>query len=148
MRGTSDIRTFFTDKEMALGDLSTTKCEGYYQDLRTRPTRTEKPFSVDSQRNILAEAKTFLRWSAAKPRRWISRSPLEEVQGVGRRKHGKAQLRIDEARKWSKQAVKLAKSGDEGAVAALMSLLMGMRASEIVSRVVRDLDDDAAALDP
>jgi len=60
----------------------------------------------------------------------------------------KAQLRIDEARKWSKQAVKLAKSGDEGAVATLMSLLMGMRASEIVSRVVRDLDDDAAALDP
>jgi len=106
----------------------------------------EKPFSVDSQRNILAEAKTFLRWSAAKPRRWISRSPLEEVQGVGRRKHGKAQLRIDEARKWSKQAVKLAKSGDEGAVAALMSLLMGMRASEIVSRVVRDLDDDARLL--
>src|SRR5262249_44376038 len=49
------IGTFFSDKEMALGDLSTTKCEGYYQELRTRPTRTKKPFSVDSQRNILAE---------------------------------------------------------------------------------------------
>jgi len=67
------------------------------------------------------------------------------VQGLGRRKHGKA-LRIDEARRWSQKAVKLAKRGDAGAVATLMSLLIGMRASEIDSRVVRDLDDDARLL--
>jgi integrase len=141
------VGTFFPDREMALGDLSATTCEGYYQELRTLPrTRTKKAFSVDSQRNILAEAKTFLRWCSAKPRRWIARSPLDEVQGVGRRKHGKAQLRIDEARKWTEEAVKLAGGGDAGAVAALMSLVMGMRASEIVSRVVRDLDDDARLL--
>ena len=31
-------------------------------------------------------------------------------------------------------------------MAAMMSLLMGMRASEIVSRIVRDLDDEGRLL--
>jgi hypothetical protein len=30
---------------------------------------------------------------------WIVRNPLDGVEGVGRRRHGKEQLRIDEARK-------------------------------------------------
>jgi integrase len=40
----------------------------------------------------------------------------------------------------------LADAGDAGAVAAMMALVMGMRASEIVSRVGRDLDDDGRLL--
>ena len=44
------------------------------------------------------------------------------------------------------QPTELADVGDEGAVAAMMALVMGMRASEIVSRVVRDLDDDGRLL--
>lgn len=96
---------------------------------------------------MLAAAKTLLRWCSAKPRRrWILRSPLEEVEGVGRRRHGKPQLRVDEARKWKCKAMELAERGDTGPVAAMMALVMGMRASEIVSRVVRDLDDDRRLL--
>ena len=129
-----------------LGDLTPRACEGYYEELRTRNTRTKKVFSVDSHRTILAAAKTFLRWCSAKPRRWISRSPVEEVQGVGKRKHGKPQLRIDEARRWVGKATELAGRGESGAVAALVSLLMGMRAYEIVTRVVRDLDDGGRLL--
>jgi integrase len=40
----------------------------------------------------------------------------------------------------------LADDGEAGAVAALLALVMGMRANEIVSRVVRDLDDDGKLL--
>ena len=41
------------------------------------------------------------------------------------------------------------KEGEDGAVAALVTLVMGLRAGEVVSRIVRDLDDDGtAALDP
>lgn len=40
----------------------------------------------------------------------------------------------------------LADAGDVGAVVALVALLLGMRASEIVSRVVRDLDDEGRLL--
>ena len=77
---------------------------------------------------------------------WLARNPLDEVVGVGKRRHGKAQLRIDEARRWQAKALELADQGEAGAVAAMMSLVMGMRASEIVSRVVRDLDDDGRLL--
>lgn len=72
---------------------------------------------------------------------WAPANALEEVEGVGRRKHGKPQLRIDEARLWIAQALEHADRGEAGAVAALMTLLMGMRATEIIGRVVRDLDD-------
>jgi integrase len=40
----------------------------------------------------------------------------------------------------------LADDREEGASAALLSLVMGMRANEIVSRVVRDLDDEGKLL--
>jgi len=42
------------------------------------------------------------------------------------------------------KAVELADSGDEGATAALVAMLLGMRASEIVSRRVSVLDEDSA----
>jgi len=44
------------------------------------------------------------------------------------------------------KAIELANAGEPGAVAALVALLMGMRANEIVSRVVRDLDDEGRLL--
>jgi hypothetical protein len=76
-----------------------------------RRTRRGKAFSVDSHRNILAEAKTFLRWCLAK-KKWLVRDPLEQVEGVGKRRHGKAQLRIGEARRWLVKAVELADAGE------------------------------------
>jgi integrase len=43
-------------------------------------------------------------------------------------------------------ALELAEAGDPGAVAALVALLMGFRASEVVNRVVWDLDDEGRIL--
>ena len=77
---------------------------------------------------------------------WLTANPLEDVEGVGKRSHGKEQLRIDEARKWLAKAVELAEAGEDGAVAAMMTLLLGIRCSEVVSRVVRDLDDEGRLL--
>jgi integrase len=73
-------------------------------------------------------------------------NPIDGVKGVGKRKHGKAQLRIDEARKWLARPTEFADKGETGAVAAMVALLMGMRASEITSRVTRDLDDGGQLL--
>jgi integrase len=140
------LAAFFPDRELQLGDLTTRTCEGYYEGLRTRSSAKGTAFSVDTHRTMLAAAKTFLRWCSARPRCWLARSPAEEVQGVGRRRHGKPQLRIDEARRWTVKAIELADTGEPGAVAALVALLMGMRANEIVSRVVRDLDDEGRLL--
>ena len=138
------LGVFFSDSRLPLGALTPQRGADLYQDVRTKVRKTRKPYSVDSQRNILAEAKTFLRWCCK--RRWLSSNALEGIEGVGKRRHGKAQLRIDEARRWMAGADRLAKGGEAGAVAAMMALVMGMRASEIVSRVARDVDDGGRVL--
>jgi integrase len=99
--------------------------------------------AVDSRRNILAEGKTFLRWCRDKG--WAKTNALENVQGLGKRRRGKPQFTTDEARKFLAKALELAE-GDEGAIAAAMALLMGMRASEIIERTVRNLDDEGRML--
>lgn len=107
-------------------------------------TLVDEGLAVDSHRNYLAEARSFLRW--CKRESMARTNVLEEVQGVGRRSHGKPQLRLDEARLWYKKARELAEGGDEGAVAALLALLLSCRATEIVTLRVRDVDDGGALL--
>ena len=104
------LKIFFPEEDLLIEDLTPSRCKGYYDALRTRPMPTTKrPLAVDSHRNILAEAKSFLRWCVGK--RWIHRNPLDEVTGMGRRRHGKAQLRIDEARRWQAKAIEFADEG-------------------------------------
>src|SRR5688572_2782781 len=133
------LRRFFADLSVELASLTPDSCEQIYEDLRrskrtpqrltdgTLSKATMKPISVDYHRNALSEAKTFLNWCVK--RKWIATNPLMEVEGVGRRRHGKDQLRIDEARKWLAKATELADQDHEGAIAAMMTLLMGMRCS-------------------
>jgi integrase len=72
------------------------------------------------------------------------------VKGIGKRRpRGKSlgksgnTLRVKEARAWFGTALDLARrKGDEGATAALVALLLGMRATEITTRLVADIDDD------
>lgn len=57
------LRSFFSDQDLSLVSLSPKRCQGYYEALATRVSvRTGKPLAVDSHRNILAEARTFLNW--------------------------------------------------------------------------------------
>ena len=138
------LGVFFPDAEMPLAALNPPKCAAYYKALRERTTKYGKPLAVDSHRNILAEARTFLKWCMG--RSLLRANPLEGVQGTGKRRHGKPQLRIDEARKWQAKAVELAEEGEDGAIAALVTLVMGLRAGEVVNRIVRDLDDEGRLL--
>jgi integrase len=77
---------------------------------------------------------------------WIATSPLADVRPIGQRNRGKRQLRIDEARKLVDLCIREANAGDEGAVGAITAFLLGLRASEVTDRVVRDLDDDGRLL--
>src|SRR5262249_49173039 len=120
------------------------ECAGYYARLTTLKSKYGRPFSVDSHRNMLAEAKSFLRWCVA--REWLRVNPLENVQGVGKRNMGKPQLTADEASRWCQTALVRAMNSEEGALAALMALLMRLRASKITKRVVRDLDQGGRVL--
>jgi integrase len=153
------IEQFFPTP-IAIGLLSPKRCEKLYEDLRSRPTprslaRAAKhpdkykpePLAPDTHRNILSQTKSFLEWCVKKG--WISENPCADVEGLGaRRPRGKSlgksgnELRVKQARAWYRKALELADGGDEGAIAALVALLLGLRASEIVSRKVGDLDED------
>ena len=101
--------------------------------------------AVDSHRNALAAGKSWGRFCVK--RAWLRFDPFEEVEGQGRRKKGKPQLRVDEARTLANfllaQCTPVAKPEP---VAVLTVLLLGNRASEVVERDVRDLDDGGTLL--
>ena len=137
------LRGFLGDLELDVHDIDEPIAQAMYDRYRTtKSERTKRAPSVDTHRNVLAEVKTFFGWLVDK-RKLVDKNPFAGVEGVGRRRHGKPQLRIDESRKWLAVAVKRADTGDAGAVAAMMTLLLGVRASEVVSRVARDVDDDS-----
>jgi integrase len=139
------LERFFPEQTALLAKLTKARAEKLYEQLRTLPSeRTGAPLAVDSHRNYLAQAKTFCAWCVE--RGWLRANPLAEVRGVGRRRHGKPQLRIDEARKLRAHALQLAREGDDAGVAVLLALVCGLRASEIVTRTVRDLDDGGRVL--
>jgi integrase len=104
--------------------------------------------SVDSRRNALAEAKTFCR--RARTNGWTEVELLSEVAGQGRRKKGKPKLTKDEAKRYLDKCRQLAADPKpkkaEAAVAAAIPLLLGYRASEVVDREVRDLDEGGSVL--
>jgi integrase len=140
------LRQFFPSP-IALSMLSPRRCEQLYEEMRSRPTRSGKPLSADSHRNGLSQAKTFLGWCVQ--RGWLRVNHAAAIKGIGKRRpRGKSlgtsgnELRVREARAWYVKAVDLADGGDQGAVAALVALLLGLRASEIVGRKVGDLDED------
>jgi len=144
------INSFFPTPE-PLHTLTAKRCAKLYDELRARPSeRTKKPPSADTHRNILVQARSFLGWCAKKG--WLrGENPLEDVDGVGKRRPrglslGKSgnELLVKQTRAWFQIAVFKASRGDNGATAALMALLLGMRASEIVSRQVAHLDTDSA----
>jgi integrase len=102
--------------------------------------RSGKVPSVNTQVSVLGEARTFTKWLASKE--WAKAGLLDGVEVLGRRKRGKAQfVGLDEARRFGAKALELAKAGDVGATAALTALVLGVRASEITDRTVRELDD-------
>lgn len=146
------LRRFFPDLAIELASLTAKTCERLYEELATTPIAKGKnedgtprlvAMRPDSHRNILLEARSFLRWCVGKS--WLPRNPLDGLAGQGARTHGKAQLRLDEARAWMKVALRRAVT-EPGAVAALLALLMGLRASEIIGLLVRDVDDEARLL--
>ncbi len=100
--------------------------------------------AVNSHRGALVDVKTFLGWCSIKG--YCAVNPFADVKGVGKKRQGKDQLRRDEAREWLRVAYAMACSGDERALLAMLTLLLGMRASEILQRQVRDVDDAGTVL--
>ncbi len=115
-------------------------CEKLYQRLVDGdPGAGISPQRPDTHRRTLSEVKTFFKW-LVKRKKALSANPAAEVEPVGKKRKRKAQLSFDEAVRWREKAHEFAGKGEPGPVAALFTLLLNVRASEVVQRVVRDLD--------
>lgn len=133
-------RFFAPVLDLPLGRVTAARGAALYEELRRSVSpRTGRPLSVDYHRNALVIARGFLAWCVE--RRWLRANPLAEVRGVGAKRKGKAQPTIDEARTLWATCLREAAQGDDGALAAAIAVSMGLRAGEIVSRTVRDLDN-------
>ncbi len=133
------LRRFFAPVlESPLSNLTERRCQALYDELRTQKSdRTARPLAVDTHRAYLADGRSFGVWTMKV--KLLRANPLAGIEGVGRRSHGKPQLRHNEARRLTELCFNLA-AEDDGALAVLVAVLMGLRAGEIVSRTVRDLD--------
>lgn len=150
------LRQFFPEP-VSISTLTEGRCQRLYDDVRTRPSKaTGKPLAADTHRTALAYMKAMFSWCASKPRNWIKENPFADVKAEGElRPRGKSlgksgnELRVKGAREWYRAALDMAGAGDQGAIAGLVALLLGMRANEIVSRRVADVehyDEPADAL--
>jgi integrase len=124
----------------ALAALTEARAKALYSDYRERPTRLGKPPAPDTLRNTLVEAGTFARWCI--DRGWLKRDPFAGIKEKARRRRGKPQLRVNEARSITDVCLARAAAGDTPAIAVAVVFLLGLRASEVATREVRDLDDD------
>ena len=113
------LRRFFGRMlQSPLTSLSERRCQALYDDLRTECSpRTARPLAVDTHRAYLADARSFGRWVVKA--KLLRDNPLAQIEGMGRRRRGKPQLRHDEAKAWLRKAQELADGEQPGAVAAL-----------------------------
>lgn len=104
----------------------------------------------DTHRRELGETKTFLRWCSK--RGWLMNMRVDELLlvepegAMSRGSDSKPQLRIDEARLWSKSAIEMIVDHGEGPLGALLCLVLGLRAGEVRRLHTRDVDDDGHVL--
>jgi integrase len=143
-RATAHLRTVFVDLDAVLADVGPAQAAQLYEGLRTRKSKMGRPFSVDTHRNALNECGMFGRWAARK--KLIVADPFAEIEPVGKRRRGKPQLRLDEARKLLDVTVPAAEAGDRGALVVALVLLTGLRASEAAMLGARDVDDSGRLL--
>lgn len=133
-------RAFFPGEDEWVRDFDRSKCDAAYELVRARVKKSGEAVSDEWARSVLYQAKDVFTFWARKG--WIKENPATPIEPRGRRRKGKPQLHLDEARKWRDAAFDVA-SRDPAGVAALCLLYLGTRASEVVERRVRDIDDDA-----
>ncbi len=122
------------DFTRALVDLTPKRAQDYYDEL------VDEGGAADTHRGCLVAAKAFGRFCHSNG--WLKSNPFGAVAPVGRKSRGKEQLRIDEARTFRAHCRQAWNDGgDRAAVAALLPLVLSLRAGEVSQLVARDVDD-------
>ncbi len=132
--------------EEEISTLTPRRAAALYEQHIGRCSRTTgRVLSVATHRFDLWIAKFFFKWAVE--RGYLGASPFEAVRPIGKARAGKPQLRIEEARRFTETALLYFEEQNKPlALGALLALTMGLRTSEVMVRVVRDLDDGARYL--
>ena len=141
------LRNFFgsTVSEMRLSTISERKAEQLYLSHAQRLGHvTGRALSPTTHRGDLRILKRFGAW--AQKAGYVGKNPFGAVEPIGRDRAGKPQLRMDELDRWLQVAWADVQRGHGTALAAMLCLWRGLRVSEVLGRVVRDLDEDGSVL--
>lgn len=116
-----------------------------YEKHRTRPGKNGLPLAAATHIFDLKCVKNFFKWCVS--RRYLVSSPFSEVRPIGKKRAGKPQLRIEEAKRFTEAGLSyFTETQNPLAIAALVAITMGPRASEVLNRSVRDLDNGGKIL--
>lgn len=123
-----------------IGKLTPKRAALHYERLVKTPTRkTGQPPTPATHRFYLSLAQRLFRWAVRKG--YVRESPFAGIQPVGRPNRGKKQLRFEEAERFITAGFRLFdEQQDTLALAAVTTLLLGCRASEVIHLKARDLD--------
>jgi integrase len=106
--------------------------------------RKTRQFLTPAHHLALTETKRFLRWCVAQ--KLLKADPSAKIDRVGKPRRGRPKLRVTESRRLVDVALAAAGKGDDSAVAIMIALVLGRRASETSDLELRDVDDDGALL--
>lgn len=129
----------FLPLESTLGEVTPDVAAKLYKDSTKRRTRFGQVPSAATHHVNLRMARAFFRWCVETGK--ARSNPFDKVKPIGRVRYGKPQLRIDEARLLNDVLLRHADAGDEGALACLVQMVMGLRSAEVLGLRVRDLDN-------
>ena len=114
--------------------LTQQRAKAYHQELA-------RSFSAATQHATLRRVKAL--WAWAFEEGLVRTNVWQALRPIGRARRGKPQLTLDEARKLSRVA---AQRKDDGGLAVLLALHLGLRNGEICALCVRDADLSGALL--
>jgi len=135
----------FLGAKTSLGSVTPARAAALYEAETCRVIDGKsRQVAAASHRTVLSQCKRFYAWAVELG--YAPQNPFAAVKPVGKPKVGKSQLRIDEARRFVSLAIEKAQQGDRAATCALMALMLGTRASEVLCRIVRDLNDAGRVL--
>ncbi len=129
----------------SLASINQEKAEKLYKELTVTPNpRTGKLLATATHHGRLGLARRLYEFAIKQD--MCRSNPFASVTPIGRKRVGKPQLRIDEARRFEQKAIELAQAGDAAALGALLMLHLGLRQGEVAARIARDVDDEGRVL--
>lgn len=141
------LRQFFRDHlTHSVSRLTPEKAEEiYHLHVDRKHFRTGNRLSDATQQGDCKKARAMFYWAAR--RDLIPTNPFERVELVGKPKRGKKQLTADEGERFVKVGIeKFVRSSDQLALAAVVCITTGGRASEVLKRIIADVDEGGTVL--